>query len=74
MLRCATIRVLATNLDSNTVVMIAVTHVHVSLVKVCGLVSVPDGFVPAACTMNVIMLFVTMVTLHFNLHSSKMCA
>jgi hypothetical protein len=65
MLRCATIRVLVGNLDGNTVLVIAVTHVHVSLVKVCGLVSMPDGYVPAACAMNVIMLPVAMVTVHF---------
>jgi hypothetical protein len=51
--------------------MIVVTHVHVSFVKICGLVSVPDGYVPAACTMSVIMLFVATVTFHFNLHSSQ---
>lgn len=71
MLRCAAIRVLATNLDGNTVVMIAVTHMHVSFVKVCGLVSVPDGYVPTACTMNVIVLFVAIVTFHFNLHCAE---
>ena len=48
--------------------MIVVTHVHVSVVKICGLVSAPDGHVPAACTMNVIMPFVPITTLHFNLH------
>lgn len=68
MLRRATIRVLARNLDGNTVVVIVVTHVHVSLVKIGGLVSVPDGHVPAARAMNVIMPFVPIITLHFNLH------
>jgi hypothetical protein len=65
MLWCATIRILAGNLDSNTVVVIAVAHVHVAFVKIGSLVSMPDGYVPAACAMNVIMLFVAMVTVHF---------
>jgi Na+/H+ antiporter NhaD/arsenite permease-like protein len=65
MLRSATVRVLAANLDGNTVVMIVVTHVHMSFMQICGLVSVADGLVSAARTVNVIMLFVAMETIHF---------
>jgi hypothetical protein len=65
MLRCATVRVLATDCDGNAIVVIVMTHVHMSIMKIRGLVSVADGLMPAARTVNVMMLVVAMETIHF---------
>lgn len=69
MLWCASAWVLGIDLYGNTVVMIAVRHVEVSVVEICNLIPVADRGVSAGRTMNVVVLFMAFFAIHVTLLS-----
>ena len=64
MLRCAIVGVPLTDFYRNAVIMIAVCHVQVPVMKIGSLASVTDRHVSAGRTVNVIVFFVTMFAIH----------